>query len=287
MENKRLLITGSSGQLGRSVLDLSGNYPAYEFITAPAAFLSVYNESEIVKYLSEVSPGYIINCAAYTAVDKAESEPETALLVNATAVGYLARFSAASGCRLIHISTDYVFDGNSALAYTETDSVNPVNMYGRSKLLGENLCLERDPDSIIIRTAWVYSEHGKNFVKTMLRLMKEKDDLQIVSDQTGTPTYAADLAEAIMQIIDSENWVPGIYHYASAGKTSWFEFARFIRDLAGLSCELIPVKTDQYPTAAKRPAFSLLDTNKIRSTYQIQIADWEDSLKRCLIKLRS
>ena len=282
MKKKRLLITGSNGQLGTSILDLSERYPAYEFIAAPASFLSSHGESEMGKFLSDLKPAYIINSAAYTAVDKAESEPEAAMLVNGTAVGFLAAFCKAHECNLIHISTDYVFEGSSARAYTETDAVNPVNIYGKSKLLGEELCREKNPASIIIRTAWVYSEHGKNFVKTMLRLMKEKEKLQVVSDQIGAPTYAADLAGAIMQIVDSTRWVPGIYHYANAGQTNWYEFALTIRDLAGLTCDLQPVSTDQYPTAARRPAFSLLNTDKIRFTYQLEIPEWKDSLRRCL-----
>jgi dTDP-4-dehydrorhamnose reductase len=251
--------------------------------------LNIADLSALEKYFSERSINFCINCAAYTAVDKAETEQENAFLINEDAVGNLATVCAANNTQLIHISTDYVFDGTANQPYKETDKTNPVSVYGKSKLQGEVLALENCAFAIIIRTAWVYSSFGNNFVKTMLRLMKERESINVVSDQIGCPTYAADLALVIMQIIacgkSKDN--PGIYHYSNAGITNWYEFAVAIKKLTGSKCIVNPITTAEYPTAAKRPAYSVLDTSKITSTFHLAIPAWEESLKACLQLIKS
>jgi dTDP-4-dehydrorhamnose reductase len=227
-------------------------------------------------------PDYCINCAAYTAVDKAETDRELAMIINGEAVSWLADAAARHHTRLIQISTDYVFDGNSPLPLKENDAVGPVNWYGTSKLRGEELAIEKQPETIIIRTSWVYSEFGNNFVKTMIRLMRERELVKVINDQIGTPTYAADLACAILKIVDSSHFIPGIFNYSNNGRISWFEFAVAIRDLLGSSCRVEPISTSEYPTAAKRPHYSLLDKTKIRSTYAVEVPDWKKSLEQCM-----
>lgn len=281
-----ILITGANGQLGQEFHRLSVNFPAFDFLFASRAELPIEDEQLLEDYFREHQPAYCVNCAAYTAVDKAEQERESAFRTNAIAVGMLAAVCASAGTRLVHVSTDYVFDGRSPVPYKETDETNPVNCYGASKLEGEKRCLQKNHQSIIIRTAWVYSEFGNNFVKTMIRLMKERESLNVVNDQVGAPTYAADLAEAILQIFVSGNWTPGIYHYSNQGKISWFDFASAIREETGSLCQVNPIPSSQFPTPAKRPSFSLLDTRKIRTTFSLEIPDWRSSLKRCLSQLK-
>lgn len=278
----RILVTGANGQVGNEFRAIATQHPQFEFLFTTRAELAVANRPSVEAYFMQMKPAYCINCAAYTAVDKAETEEEQAFEVNANAVGYLARASAQTGTKLIHISTDYVFDGSSEIPYREDNRANPVGVYGLSKLKGEALCLIHNPESVIMRTAWVYSRHGSNFVKTMMRLMSERKEINVVNDQTGSPTYAADLARAIMQVILTKEWHPGIYHYANAGSTTWFGFATAIKELLQSRCEIKPVTTAEYPTKAKRPAFSLLDTNRIRKTFGITIPEWQESLKRCV-----
>ncbi len=229
---------------------------------------------------------YFIHCAAYTAVDKAESEKEKAFLANATAPGLIAGLLSENRTKLIHISTDYVFDGNSSMPLTEEAVTNPVNFYGLSKLEGERLVLKNNPDSMIIRTSWLYSAFGNNFVKTMIRLMKDRESIQVVADQTGSPTYAGDLANAMMQILESGKFVPGIYHYSNEGEASWFEFATEIKRLTGSTCRILPIPSSGYPTPAKRPAYSLLDKSKIRTIYGLNIPVWQSSLSFCIDQLK-
>lgn len=285
MAKPKILVTGANGQLGMSLRKLADGHPAFDFVFVSKDELPIHRFELVANYFDIVKPAYCINTAAYTAVDKAETDKGTAFEVNGDAVGVLASVCRKYGTRFIHISTDYVFDGNSPEPYQENAPTNPINVYGISKLRGEALSLLHNPDTLIIRTAWVYCEHGNNFVKTMLRLMKERPAINVVSDQVGAPTYAIDLAGAILAIIDREatdGWMPGIYHYSNAGRISWFDFAVAIRDLSGSACVVNPIPASQYPTPAKRPSFSLLDTHKIQATYGLKIPDWKESLQRCL-----
>jgi dTDP-4-dehydrorhamnose reductase len=302
MAKPKILVTGGKGQMGMSLQMLSASYPAFDFIFVDKEELSIDRFELVSQYFDVVRPAYCINAAAYTAVDKAESDKETAFLVNGDAVGVLASACKKYGTQFIHISTDYVFDGTSPEPYKEDTPTNPVNVYGVSKLRGEALCLFYNPDAVIIRTAWVYCEYGNNFVKTMLRLMKDRPEINVVSDQIGAPTYAVDLAQAMLDIIQkseagsqksvaqdtqaiTSSWQPGIYHYSNTGRISWYDFAVAIKELSGSACNVNPITTDQYPTPAKRPSFSLLDTHKIQATYGLTIPAWKDRLQRCLQRL--
>lgn len=285
MSNPVILITGANGQLGSELRALQAKYPAYQLIGTDRSTLPIQDAAAVQSWFAQHQPAFCINAAAYTAVDKAETNEADAYDINATATGILAAACAAQGTKFIHVSTDYVFNGSSADPYTEDQPTDPINVYGASKLKGEELALQHNAESIIIRTAWVYSEFGNNFVKTMLRLMKERESLNVVSDQVGAPTYAADLASAIMQIIDGGKWTPGIYHYSNQGRISWYDFAVAIRDLSGLSCAVNPIPSAQYPTPARRPSFSLLDTYKIRTTFGLSIPEWKESLQVCLQQL--
>ncbi len=289
MSNKpAILVTGANGQLGYELQMLAPHFPGYDFLFVTRDGLSIADSDAMAKYFSEHVIDYCINCAAYTAVDKAESDSANAFLINADSVSDLATICKKNNTQLIHISTDYIFDGTASQPYKETHKTNPVSVYGQSKLQGEVLAIRNAPSTIIIRTAWVYSSFKANFVKTMLRLMKEKESINVVSDQFGCPTYAADLAAAILQIIASnqskEN--PGIYNYSNAGITNWYEFAVAIKKLTGSNCIVNPITTAEYPTAAKRPAFSVLDTSKIKETFNLHIPNWEESLKKCLALLK-
>jgi dTDP-4-dehydrorhamnose reductase len=282
MKKPVILVTGADGQVGMEFRVLANRFPDFQFIFTGRSDLPIQDEEKVLQFFSVHQPAYCINCAAFTGVDKAETEKEMAFLVNATAVGVLASASKKFNTKLIHISTDYVFDGQSPVPYTEKDITHPVNTYGASKLRGEELCLQNDPDAIIIRTAWVYSAFGNNFVKTMLRLMKERASINVVNDQVGAPTYAADLAEVIMKIIEAGPWRAGIYHYSNSGKISWYDFARAIKDLSGSACQVNPISSSQYPTPASRPSFSLLDTTRIREIFKVEIPHWHTSLEKCL-----
>ena len=282
---KKILVTGANGQLGSEIKELAANYPNFEFVFTDIADFPLDNESEIIANFNRIQPDIVINCAAYTAVDKAEDNQEMADAINHLAIGTLASLCNESGVKLIHISTDYVFDGTSALAYKETDQPNPKSVYGVTKLAGEIACSKNCPDSIIIRTAWVYSEFGANFVKTMLRLMTEKDSLSVVNNQVGSPTYAADLAQVILIILDSNKWEPGIYHYSNEGEISWFDFALDIKAIAQKSCEIKGIPASSYPTPAQRPAYSLLDKSKIQAVYGIISIDYKTSLKKMMARL--
>jgi dTDP-4-dehydrorhamnose reductase len=287
MTKQTILVTGSNGQLGSELQELAPLYPQYKFCFFSRSQLPIENKEEVERAFALLSPQYVINCAAYTAVDKAETEKSQALAINATAVGLLAEASQRFGAKFIHLSTDYVFDGTSQEPLKEDSAVAPVNFYGESKLRGEQETLKAAPDSsIIIRTSWVYSFYGKNFVKTMLRLMAEKESISVVADQWGSPTYAADLAKAILQIIESGRWLPGIYHFSNAGVINWAQFAEAIGELTNSTCNVSFITTEQYPTPAKRPAYSVMDKSKIASVYQIPIRPWKESLQECLQKLQ-
>ena len=287
IEKKTILVTGANGQLGSEMRVVAAAYPGYNFLFVTRQELAIDDIEATARYFNANKINYCVNCAAYTAVDKAEAEHENALLINATAVGNLAELCKTHNAMFIHVSTDYVFDGTATSPYTETHPVAPVNMYGATKLKGEELAQQNNPASIIIRTSWVYSSFGNNFVKTMLRLMKEKEQLNVVSDQQGCPTYAADLAAAIMQIIQSQNVTqqPGIYNYSNTGVISWYQFADAIKELSGSKCIVNPIPTTQFPTPAKRPAYSVMDTTKIQQTFEVAIPFWKDSLEKCLALL--
>jgi dTDP-4-dehydrorhamnose reductase len=282
---KKIIVTGANGQLGMEIKQLSGAYPVFEFIFATRDEMPLDSPEAIHNFIAKHQPQYFINCAAHTAVDKAESEKELACKINAEAPGIIAKACKENNVQFIHISTDYVFNGTGSVPYKEDDATDPVNLYGDSKLQGEKKVMQFNPGSIIIRTAWVYSEFGKNFVKTMLRLMADKDQISVVSDQSGTPTYAADLAEAILQIISSQQWTAGIYHFSNEGNITWYDFAVAIKELSASNCKVNPIPTSQYPTPAKRPVYSVLDKSKIKKTFGITIPGWKESLSVCLDKI--
>lgn len=284
---KKVLVTGANGQLGSEIKVLADNYPDFEFVFTDIADFPLGNEQEIIQNFKKIQPDVVVNCAAYTAVDKAEQDQTTADAINHKAIAVLAVLCADSGTKLIHVSTDYVFDGTSPIAYKEEDAPNPKSVYGVTKLAGEKACSQNCPDSIIIRTAWVYSEFGNNFVKTMLRLMTERESLNVVNDQIGSPTYAADLAEVILTILNSGKWEPGIYHYSNQGEISWYDFALDIKKIAGKTCEINGIPSSDYPTPAQRPAYSLLDKSKIQNVYGIVPADYKLSLQLMISRLNN
>jgi dTDP-4-dehydrorhamnose reductase len=283
----KIIVTGSNGQLGRELKDLAAVYPQFEFHFFSREEFPINDEIIARELIHELQPSFFINCAAYTAVDKAEAENDLAMEINGIAPGALASLCRENSCKFIHISTDYVFNGESSSPLREDDPVAPVNFYGETKLKGEQLVQQHNPEAIIIRTAWVYSSYGKNFVKTMIRLMSEKESIGVVNDQVGSPTYAADLAAAILTIIASGKWRPGIYHYSNEGVISWFDFAKTIKELIQSACIVNPISTEQFPTPAKRPRYSVLDKSRISTIYGLQISDWKESLKACLKKMAS
>lgn len=285
MSKPVIIVTGANGQLGKELRVLEHEYQGFRFVFLSREDMPIHHPELVENFFKAYKPAFLINCAAYTAVDRAESERDLAFLINGTAVGILSSICKNYGTKLIHISTDYVFAGDSPTPYKESDPTGPLSIYGQSKLRGEQECLKADSSSIIIRTAWVYSSFGNNFVKTMLRLMKERPSINVVNDQMGAPTYAADLAAVIMKIIESGTWVPGVYHYSNTGKISWCDFAKAIAAETGSSVEIVPIPSAQYPTPAKRPSFSLLDTQKIQETFKITVPNWRESLKVCLKKL--
>lgn len=283
-----VLITGANGQLGRSLRRVMENFPEIYPVFTDVENLDITDKEALEKAFSENKFDAIVNCAAYTAVDKAESDEVMAALLNTQAVGLLAEVAALHGVRFIHISTDYVFAGDSCRPYVENDEPYPQSIYGRTKLEGEGILKSLCPDAVIIRTAWLYSEYGRNFVKVMLSVGKDKGLVRVVSDQIGTPTYAGDLADAIVAVLRNPEWKPGIYHFTDEGVASWFDFAEAIFELSGLSeVDVIPIDTVDYPSPAKRPQYSVLSKNKIKSTFGIKIPYWRDSLKKCLAALES
>lgn len=279
---KKILVTGANGQLGQCLQKISSQFEEFEFIFTDSETLDITNKEEVNDFFWQNAPDFCINAAAYTAVDLAETEVEKAFLVNADGTENLAEACAENNAQFIHVSTDYVFDGENNLAYTEEDFTNPLGVYGASKLAGDELALEVNPCSVILRTSWVYSEFGKNFVKTMLNLFATKEELSIVADQFGQPTNANDLAEAIMKIIKSEKITPGIFNFSNLGRISWFDFAEKIAELSEAKIKLNAIETSQYPTPATRPKNSVLDLDKISKTYAIQLKPWEESLEDCV-----
>ena len=279
-----ILVTGSKGQLGSEIQALHINYPESNFIFTDRENLDITCKDSIALTCKEKNITHIINCAAYTAVDKAEDDLEMADAINHMAVKNLAQVAKEQNIILIHISTDYVFDGKNYRPYIETDSTKPQGIYGKTKLDGEKALLHVNPqNSIIIRTSWVYSNFGNNFVKTMLRLGKERDELGVIFDQIGTPTYARDLAQTILDILPNiKNTKPEIYHYSNEGVLSWYDFAKEIMRMAKLKCQINPIQTSEYPTPASRPHYSLLNKSKIKKEFNLSIPFWKDSLDECL-----
>lgn len=280
----KILITGENGQLGSELKELSSSYPQYDFTFVDRNTLDLSNLCKLEDYFDNQTFDTIINCAAYTAVDNAESEVDHANTINHRAVSLLAKIAKKKNIILVHISTDYVFDGQNYRPYLETDPTDPQGVYGRTKRDGENTILSVAPaNSIIIRTSWVYSSFGNNFVKTMLRLGKERESLGVIFDQVGTPTYARDLAKTILDILPQiKNDSPEIYHYSNEGAISWYDFAQAIFELSNIQCNINPITTDQYPTPAVRPHYSLLNKAKIKNDFKISIPYWRDALKECL-----
>lgn len=288
---KHVLITGANGQLGNELKRASAGHPAnLAFHFTDVADLDITDPYAVEEYVASNNISYIVNCAAYTAVDKAEDDIEKCYLINRDAVRNLGEAAAKHNAKVIHVSTDYVFDGKGSRPYRETDPVNPQSVYGKSKQEGEAALMEVCPESIVIRTAWLYSIFGNNFVKTMIRLGQEKETLSVVADQQGTPTNAADLANAILKIINyteaSGDFKAGIYHYTNEGTATWFDFTLAIHELKGITtCKVSPVSTEEYPTRAVRPKYSILDKTKIKAMFNIEIPDWKESLKKAVAEL--
>ncbi|HVW61706.1 MAG TPA: dTDP-4-dehydrorhamnose reductase, partial [Puia sp.] len=285
MAKEKILITGAGGQLGSELQVACKSYPQFGFVFVDKEEMPLDAPEKIPAVIEDIHPAWCISCGAYTAVDKAETEKDLAFTINGDAVGAISHACKKIGARLIHISTDYVFPGDSPTPLKENDPTGPINVYGASKLKGEQLALKNNPETAVIRTAWVYSEFGNNFVQTMIRLMKEKPSINVINDQIGSPTYAADLAQAILHIVTAPRWVPGIYHYSNEGMISWYEFALAIRELTNSSCAVNPISTEQYPTPAKRPHYSLLDKTLIKKTYGIEVPDWHKGLVTCIGRL--
>lgn len=287
---KKVWVTGAGGQLGSEFKDFANEHQSmFQYIYTTSTDLDITHFDAVRNFVEQHAFEYIINCAAYTKVDLCETEVDVCNAVNHQGAENLAKVAAEFNCKLIHISTDYVFDGNATVPYREDSPVNPLSVYGKAKLRAEEAVIFFAPNSIIIRTAWLYSSHKVNFVKTMLRLMSEREQLSIVNDQRGTPTYAKDLAEAITLILDNAEggeWKKGIYHFSNLGETTWYEFAKKIKQLANIeSCELKPIETKDYPTAAVRPLYGVMDKSKIQNTFHFTIPHWEESLERFLNKL--
>lgn len=279
---KKILVTGANGQLGKELRSLSKQFPSFEFLFLSREDLPIHHFELVRNTFKGFKPDYCINCAAYTAVDKAETEKELAFIVNSESVGVLAAVSHAATCKFIHISTDYVYDGEQLGEHHEDDVPHPVSVYGQSKLKGEQAAIANNPASIIIRTSWVYSSFGHNFVKTMIRLLKEKSSISVVNDQHGSPTWAADLAGFIMQVVLHKEWNPGIYNFSNAGNTTWYDFAVEIKKLIHSECVLFPIPTSSYPTPAKRPANSLMSKSKITTVFGYRPINWQVSLSACI-----
>ena len=282
---KTILVTGANGQLGNSIRLLAGKYSGYNFLFTDVDTLDITDPAAVRAMVKDNGVNYILNCAAYTAVDKAEDDEALCRRINTFAVGVLGKAAHEAGAKMIHVSTDYVFSGTNCRPYVETDVTRPVSAYGRTKLAGEEILQEVCPDAVIIRTAWLYSEYGNNFMKTVLRLGKERDELRFIFDQVGTPTYAGDLAVAMLTVLEraeAGKFIPGIYHFSDEGVCSWYDFTVKILQIAGMNNRVIPIETKDYPTPASRPHYSVLNKGKIKSTYRLTIPHWETSLAYCM-----
>ncbi len=286
-----ILVTGSNGQLGNELKSIACHFDEFKFHFHDIDSLDITSSDAVNKIVTDIKPFAIFNCAAYTAVDKAESDETNARKINATAVSYLTSAAKSIDCMLIHVSTDYVFDGSKNTPYNESDQIHPVSVYGTTKAEGEKFVLNYNK-GIVIRTAWLYSSFGNNFVKTMLRLGKEREALNVVFDQVGTPTYALDLANCMMKIAYSvyynpDNFIPGLYHFSNEGVCSWYDFSKFIMMLSNLPCRIYPIESKDYPTPASRPHFSVFCKEKIKKDYKIEIPYWIDSLNDCLNTIKN
>ena len=286
----KILVTGAYVQLGSTIKELSVQFPQWEFLFTDIDSLDIISKKAVSDYFREFNPGYVINCAAFTAVEKAETDAENAEAVNTVAPGILAEATKKLQAGFIHISTDYVFDGKSSVPYTEEDAVSPTGIYGATKLAGERRSLKLNSDTIIVRTSWLYSLYGNNFVKTMLRLGEERGFVNVIYDQVGTPTCAEDLARAVLTIVsrdDKNNRKKnsGIYHYSNEGVASWYDFAKTIFEFSGMDCKVNPVLSDEFHSSVQRPHFSVLNKSKIKTTFNLEIPYWRESLKQFLKKL--
>ena len=283
---KNILVTGANGQLGNEMRVLSLENKEYNYFFTDVAELDICDEKAVMAFVKENEIDVIVNCAAYTAVDKAEDNQELCAKLNSEAVGYLAKAAEENQAEFIQISTDYVFDGTNYVPYRETDTPCPNSVYGSTKLAGEQEALKQCPNTMVIRTAWLYSTFGNNFVKTMIRLGQEKETLGVIFDQIGTPTYARDLASAVFAAI-RKGIIPGIYHFSNEGVCSWYDFTKAIHRLAGITtCHVSPLHTEDYPTKACRPHYSVLDKTKLKKTYGVEVPYWMDSLAECIEKLK-
>ena len=284
---KKILVTGAYGQLGSEMKVISAQYPQYHFIFTDVDTLDICNETTLNNFFEINKVDFIVNCAAYTAVDKAEDDFDKAYLINKEAVRLLGQSATKIGAKIIHVSTDYVFDGTSYLPYTEDMKICPQTVYGKSKAEGENELFKACKNAVIVRTSWLYSSFGNNFVKTMMKLGAEKEKLTVIFDQIGTPTYAADLATAIMKIVSAETFVPGIFHFSNEGVCSWYDFTISIHKAANIkTCKVLPIESKDYPVRTPRPHYSVLNKMKIKSTYHFEIPHWEDGLLRCMSILK-
>ena len=283
----KVLVIGSDGQLGLEFQKISNSYDSLSWVFSTIKTLDLVRLDTISSFLNDINPSVIINCAAYTSVDKAETESKLADLINHKAVDIISRWTSDNNKKLIHISTDYVFDGLSKLPLSENSNTNPINEYGSSKLKGEQVCLKNDTNSIIIRTSWLYSSFGSNFLKIMIELMKKNNSVKVVNDQIGSPTYAYDLAKVILKIIMNYKTESGLFHYSNEGQISWFEFARSIRELYNLDCEIIGVSSNEYKTLAKRPQYSLLNKSKIKKIFNLEIPNYKQSLENCIKAIKN
>lgn len=281
----KILVTGSNGQLGQELKELSNSTKDISFVFTDIKELDITNPKDVENFLSKNKFDTIINCAAYTAVDKAETDKEKARKINAEAVYHLSKYARENNALLIHISTDFVFDGKKNTPYTEEDKPNPLSIYGKTKLEGEKIALKEAKKLIILRTSWLYSSYGNNFVKTIIKNAKEKKNLRVVFDQVGTPTYAKDLAEVILLLCKIKINTKEIFHYSNEGAISWFDFAKAICEIAKIDCEINPILTEEYKTLAKRPHYSVLNKNKIKKYLEIKIPYWKESLISCIKKI--
>ena len=288
---KTIIVTGANGQLGNSVRQWAEKYPQYIFVYTDIDTLDICDATAVKSFVKEKGADYIINCAAYTAVDKAEDDETLCARINQEAVQNLGEAAQEVGAKVIHVSTDYVFDGTNHVPYVETDATCPASVYGRTKLAGEQALLKVCPESsVIIRTAWLYSEFGNNFVKTMLRLGSEREQLLVVFDQVGSPTYAGDLAAAILTVLEQAEkggFVPGVYHFSNEGVCSRYDFAVKIMELGGKTCQVAPIESKEYPAKANRPHYSVLNKAKIKTTYQVVVPHWETSLRKCIEAIKT
>jgi dTDP-4-dehydrorhamnose reductase len=284
----KILVTGGNGQLGSSLQKISRNYPGLDCTFTDIDELNLTDHNEVAKFLHGKGYDWLINCAAYTSVDQAEDEPEKARSINVTAVEHLAKLAHKNRISLVHVSTDYVFDGKHDRPYTESDIPNPINTYGLTKYESEKAAADHCKHVIILRTSWLYSEYGNNFLHTILKLSEVRRQIKVVSDQVSTPTYAGDLAEIILKIVSGNKplLIPEIYHYSNEGVASWYDFAEEIISLSGKDCEIVPITTEEYPLRASRPSYSVLSKDKITNDLGLSIPHWRESLKKCIGNLQ-